>query len=737
MTWDNRTGPEELKGTVSGILFQNPDNGYTVLRLHCGRETHTVTGSLPGISVGEELTVTGQWTNHYSYGRQFKAATFSRELPSSERAIEDYLGSGVIKGVGKRTAQRLVALFGDETLSVIESAPERLLELKGMTLKRAQAIQEEFLQKAGMRRLLEFLGSHGLPATLCAPLWRQYGEVALDAVKSNPYLLCSEDLGLKFQQADQLAAALGVDAADPIRIDAGLLCTLNRSLGSGHCFLPRDKLLSAAEKLLLRPEDELAAGLDRLCQTGQLVVISVEEVNAVYRSDLYEAECYIAWRLTEMSRQSALPPEGIDQLIRQVEREQGISYAPQQRQAVELASSCQVILLTGGPGTGKTTSLRGILGLFEAMGFSCALAAPTGRAAKRLSELTGAEAATIHRLLEAGYDNATGQLAFSKNESDPLEVDAVIVDEASMVDVPLMYALLAALKNDCRLVLVGDRDQLPSVGPGLLFDHLLCSGILPTVRLTDIFRQAQQSAIVMNAHQVNLGWPPDLTNHASDFFFLRRRQADRALDTIVELCKTRLPEHMGIPAGQIQVLSPTRKGTTGTANLNAALQFALNPPAPEKAERKFGSIIFRTGDRVIQVKNNYDILWEGEDGSGGMGVYNGDIGTITDIAPQGEVVTVDFDGRLVEYTPDMLPELELAYAMTVHKAQGSEYPAVILAALPGVPMLMTREVLYTAITRARQLLIIVGDEHAVNSMVQNDRKARRYSGIRFLLTETP
>jgi exodeoxyribonuclease V alpha subunit len=437
-----------------------------------------------------------------------------------------------------------------------------------------------------------------------------------------------------------------------------------------------------------------------------------------------------------MARQEVLPPSNIDEIISRIEGEQGIRYAPQQRQAVELAAQRQVMLLTGGPGTGKTTSLRGILGLFNALGVKTDLAAPTGRAAKRLSDLCGVDATTIHRLLEAGYDQGSNQLAFSKNEDEPLTCDAVIVDEMSMVDIPLMASLLRALKGDCRLVLVGDPDQLPSVGPGQLFDHLIRSGRLPMVRLTEIFRQAQESAIVMNAHAVDEGRFPDLSNRSRDFFFLRRTDPEQALETIVDLCVRRLPQNMGIPADQIQVLSPSRKYTTGTASLNRALQAALNPPSPEKKEKKYGSWVFREGDRVMQIRNNYDIMWREDTGlKGGMGIFNGDVGIIQSITPHGDLLTINFEGRIADYTPDMLPELEPAYAMTVHKAQGSEYRAVILSAVNGPPMLLTRGVLYTAITRAKDLLIIVGDESVLAKMVSNDRQARRYSGLRSRLLE--
>jgi len=558
--------------------------------------------------------------------------------------------------------------------------------------------------------------------------------MSLEVLRANPYVLVEEELGVAFPVADGLAVSLGVQADDPQRVEAGLLFELAHNAGNGHTFLPRAKLTAATGQLLGLEGAPLEAGLEELTARGEVVAEAVAGQEACYLAQLYEAEVYVAQRLSEMSRRDFCPPDDIGAILNGIQREQGIVYAPLQREAVELAARRQVLLLTGGPGTGKTTSLRGILGLFDAMGLETALAAPTGRAAKRLGELCGVEAATIHRLLETGYDQSTGRLVFCKNEEDPLKADAVIVDETSMVDVPLMAALLAAVRDDCRLILVGDPDQLPSVGPGNLLDHLLRSGRIPSVELTEIFRQARQSAIVMNAHGVNRGEVPDLSNRSSDFFFLRRRDGARAVETIVELCKTRLPEHMGIPAAQIQVLSPTRKHATGTASLNRALQAALNPPEEGKAERRFGELTFREGDRVMQVKNNYDVMWREKNGlRSGMGIFNGDIGQIEQI--DRETVTVNFDDRLVEYTGDMIGELEPAYAITVHKAQGSEYRAVILAALDGAPMLLSRGVLYTAITRARELMVVVGDEAVIARMAANNRQTRRYSGLRARLAE--
>ncbi len=534
-------------------------------------------------------------------------------------------------------------------------------------------------------------------------------------------------------QADALALELGFDREDLQRLEAGLSFTLRHNLDNGHTFLPRGKLLAATAALVggVEEPETLASALDALLQQGTVVEEEVAGEDACYLAQLHEAECAVADRIAAMSG-GICPPENLDQLIRRIQTAQGITYAPQQRRAVELAARRQVMLLTGGPGTGKTTSLRGVLALFEALGLDTALAAPTGRAAKRLGELCSAEGVTIHRLLETRFDARTGRLVFAHNENDPLKADAVIVDETSMVDITLMSALLSALREDCRLVLVGDPDQLPSVGAGNLLADLIRSGRVPTVRLTEVFRQAAESAIIRTAHQVNEGTPPSLKNDSrQDFFFLRRPDPAAAEETIVELVCQRLPENMGIQPQQIQVLSPTRKYAGGTASLNRAIQAAVNPPSEEKGERRFGPYIFRQGDRVMQVKNNYDIMWKTPDGlEMGMGIFNGDIGRILEVDNRREVVTVDFDGHLVDYSPDMLGELEPAYAVTVHKSQGSEYRAVILTALDTAPRLLTRGVLYTAITRARELLVIVGDEGVVARMTANSRQSKRYSGLR-------
>ncbi len=721
----------QIEGTVSSIVFQNEENGYTILRLEAGAGEVTVVGCMPGIAPGESVSVLGGWVRHPSYGEQFKAERVERRMPRGVKEVFRYLSSGVVKGIGQSTARRLVEEFGEDTLRILEEEPEKLTAVKGITLKRAQTMSAAYRQQMGMRLLLEFLSRHGLPVELGSALYRQWGDVSLELVKANPYLLIRPEWGVDFAVADALGEALGTQMNDPLRLEAAVLFELSYNLNNGHTFLPRGKLLEAAAQLSQAGINEVEECLDALLTRGETVQEELAGETAVYLAHLHDAEDYVSCRIAAMSREDILPPEDLDGRLRTIQRSLSITYAPQQAQAVKLAAGSRVMLLTGGPGTGKTTTLRGVLALFDSMGLDTALAAPTGRAAKRLGELCGAEAATIHRMLEMSYDPQLGQLVFSRNEDDPLSADAVIVDETSMVDVELMAALLRALREDCRLILVGDPDQLPSVGAGCVFADLIRSQTVPTVRLTEIFRQAAQSAIVRNAHQINAGQLPDLRANDGDFFFLSRPDSAGAVDTIVDLCRRRLPERMGIPTDQIQVLSPTRKWGSGTAVLNRALQAALNPPREDKGERMFGEHVFRQGDRVMQIRNNYDLLWrEAATGASGMGVFNGDIGVITAVAPHGETITVDFDGREVEYTPDLLGELESAYAITVHKAQGSEYRAVILAAVDGAPMLLTRGVLYTAVTRAKSLFIIVGDEQVVARMVANNRQTRRYSGLR-------
>lgn len=726
---------EIIQGAVAAVVYQNYDNGYSVLRLAVGgNQTVTVVGTIPLPVVGERLMVTGKWSNHANFGRQFEAEFLERLLPQTSGEILAYLSSRAIKGIGPVMAARIVERFGDQTLLILEQQPERLAEVPGISREKAKAFGEEFRLQAGMRSLMEFFALHHLPTELAVQAYKLYGEQTVELLYDDPYLLMDNGLDAPFGAVDRFAIELGVAGDDPRRVESGLIFELSYNLTAGHSFLPEEKLAAATAQLLSVELPTVKEGIDRLAAVDRVHRTSLAGIKIVYLPELYEAELYSALRLLQGANETFPEPKNMNSLMAQVERETGVHYTPSQRQAIRAAASSGVLLITGGPGTGKTTILQGILSLLGQMQLGCVLAAPTGRAAKRLTEVTGEDASTIHRLLEVGVDPGSGQMVFCRNEDSPLKADAVIVDEMSMVDIILLHQLLKAVPQGKRLILVGDPDQLPPVGPGFPFGDMLRSGMLPTVRLTEIFRQAQESLIVMNAHRINSGELPELRRVDKDFFFMRRQSEDAVCQLICQLCALRLPKNMGIPPEQIQVLSPTRKGSAGTGNLNRLLQAALNPPSPEKKERQFGEFSFREGDRVMQIRNNYDIMWRKTDGSAiGSGIFNGDVGVIREIDPHAEQLTVVFDDREAEYGFSMMNELEPAYAMTVHKSQGSEYRAVILAAWSGSPYLLTRSVLYTAVTRARELLIVVGREDVIVTMTQNAKRSRRYSGLKLRL----
>ena len=726
-----------VEGSVDAVIFQNEENGYTVLLLRVDGEDEpiTVVGCIPCAAAGEGMTVTGVWVNHPVHGPQLSAESVERRLPQEEEDIVSYLSSGILKGIGPATAQRLVERFGTDTLRVLEEEPERLKTIKGITAKKAVELSEAFRALTGLRQVMEFLARYDLPVYLAMAVQRTYGDNALQMLRDDPYILSRAQFGVDFAVADAIAISMGFGGDDPCRLRAAIEYELAHNAGNGHVFLPREKLLAATAQLVGVDTDTVEVALDKLIDSFAVVEKPIANVRGCYLPRMYQAETFVAQRLLSMLRAPVEQLRQVDKTIDAIEKEQGVSYAPLQRQAVRMAAEGGVLLLTGGPGTGKTTSLRGIVALYRRMGLDVALLAPTGRAAKRLGEVTDCDAQTIHRALGMSYNDLTGQVAFKKNGNDPLEAHAVIVDEMSMVDLELMQALLEALRPGCRLVLVGDPDQLPSVGAGNVLGDLLRSTVVPTVSLTQVFRQAEQSAIIRNAHAVNMGQPPQLDSNQGDFFFLCRRSPDRLVQTVVELCRDRLPKNMNIPAEQIQVLSPTRKGACGTVSLNRALQAALNPPSPQKRQKQWGDVTFRVGDRVMQTKNNYDVLWEKDDGTAGSGIFNGDVGVIQDIDSSGELIVLRFDDRTATYTADLLSQLDMAYAITVHKSQGSEYPAVILVSAPAAPSLMVRGVLYTAITRARRMLIMVGDDTVPAKMAANDRQQRRYSGLRRRLKE--
>ncbi len=723
----------QLAGTVENVIFQNEENGYTVLRLAAndGRFV-TVVGCLPFAAPGEHLILEGAMTRHPSHGAQFQTHRAQRIMPRGAEAIFEYLASRAVRGIGPATASLIVNTFGDKSLEVLENEPEKLSEIRGISLKKANEISENFRRQTGLRRLMEFLNSHEIPTQLAMRLYKYYGDNAMELLRANPYILSAEHIGGSFAEADALALALNFESDCAERISAAILFELTHNSRNGHCFIPRPKLIAATAQLIEVPEDAVEEGLDILTDSGEVVISRLAGLEACYLERLFEAETETAARLRDMAEVTLRCGVDVDKLIARAEKSHGITYAPLQRQVLTAAATRQLCVLTGGPGTGKTTCVRAVLELFDALGLETVLAAPTGRAAKRLSELTGRDAATVHRLLEAGYNN--DELIFRRDASNPLKCHAVILDECSMVDITLLHALLEAMPGESRLVMVGDADQLPSVGPGNVFSDVIRSECAETVRLTEIFRQKQESRIIRHAHAINGGQHPPLSENRGDFFFLKRKDPHAAADTVVELCEKRLPNNMGIDVNDIQVLTPSRKTETGCIHLNARLQAALNPPAPGKNERRFGEIVFREGDRIMQKRNSYDMVWRRADGNAaGLGIFNGDIGRIISVNNDEESLTIDFDDRIVHYPYELLGDIEHAFAMTVHKSQGSEYRAVVLAIGRGAPQLFHRGLLYTAITRARELLVLVGDDELVAHMIDNYRQTRRYSGLRLRL----
>lgn len=724
----------EINGIISSVIYLNDENGYAVVRMETDSgEMVTAVGCLPYIAPGEMISAEGSWVTHAQHGRQFKIEQSNRLLPTSADGIYEYLAGSTVKGIGPATAALIVDRFKEKSLDILEMHPEKLAEIKGISLTKAKDLSASFKKQAGVRRLTEFLCAYGIKPLVALKLYRAYGSAALETVHENPYIISASHIGASFAEADNLALELGIEGDSINRISAAVLFELQHNSGNGHCFIPRDKLIAATSQLISVPADLVSDAIDSLSEKGGLVCDKVANLNVCYLTELYEAETYTAERLKSMVGLKTKSSANIERLITKLESLYDISYAPLQKQSIELALNNRILVITGGPGTGKTTILKGILSLYDELELETLLAAPTGRAAKRMSELTGREASTIHRLLGAKMAEDGETVVFSKHEGDPLNCDALVLDECSMVDITLMSSLLKALKPGCRLVLVGDADQLPSVGPGNVFSDIIRSQTVPTVRLTEIFRQKGDSRIVRNAHMINRGEHPDFEANTGDFFRLRRLKGGTAVETIVELCARRLPENMKIPSASIQVLSPTRKGETGTVNLNKRLQAALNPPSESKKEKLFGEAVFRVGDRVIQTKNNYDTIWKTKGGVSGAGVYNGDIGTIAQIDSITETLTVDFEDKLATYSFEMLNELEHAWALTVHKSQGSEYRAVVLALSGDVQMLLTRGVLYTAVTRAKELLIMVGDDNIAHRMIDNNKQSRRYSALRLRL----
>ena len=730
----DKEGLLSIEGSVEKIIYQNEENGYTVCEIFTpSDEIFTLVGNMPYLSEGETVSALGSWVNHATFGKQFKVEFYEKQLPATETAILKYLASGAVRGIGKVTARRIVSQFGADSFEVIEHNSQWLSEIPGISPKKAEQISASFAAQFGMRNVMMFCREYFGPTT-AVRIYKKWGNGAVERIKQNPYILCGEIYGVGFEKADAIAKDLGMKKNAPERIAMGLKYVLMHNAASnGHSFLPLDKLCAVAKRLLSCEMNEIEDEAAALETRGEIVCVRHEGMKCAYLRDYYEAEKYTAEKLCALDRAGKnLGEDNVLSLISMVERESNMEYAVLQKRAICQAASNGVFILTGGPGTGKTTVVRAIIRVFDAMGLRIALAAPTGRAAKRMSQSAGEEAKTVHRLLEMEY-GAEDKLRFRKNEKDQLEDDVIIIDEASMLDLMLTDALLKAIKPGARLILIGDVNQLPPVGAGHVFDDIIKSDRFATVELTHIFRQAQESLIVTNAHAVNHGEYMNLESKSGDFFFLPRQEDAQTAATIAELCKKRLPKSYGLTVFDgIQVITPSRKGDAGTEMLNSALQSVINPPARGKAEKKVRDFTLREGDKVMQIKNNYDIEWN-KNGTQGFGIFNGDIGVIKKIDLSEELITVDFEDKICEYDYTMLDELELAYAITVHKSQGSEYPIVIMPLYRYTPKLLTRNLLYTAITRAQSIVILVGNGEVAKAMVDNNRQTKRYTGLRYAL----
>lgn len=729
----------EMEGSVENIVYHNDSNQYTVMELSSGDALVTVVGTFPYISVGEKLHLYGTWTAHATFGEQFKSEAFERSRPETTSAMLKYLSSGAVKGIGAATAGKIIAAFGDDAIDVIENDPERLATIKGITLKKAREISGEMQRVNGIRDLMAFLGSFGVRPEDAVKVWKAYGADSVACIQEDPYRLCSDKIAVEFTVADKLAESLEYDRANVERVKAGVLYVLRHNLLNGHTCLPADKLCTAAAQMLGVSLEDAQAALYALCRDFETVCENFSGRDFIFLPKQHRSEVYSADRIRMMLKYPPQSIVGIDREIEEIERSEGIEYAQLQKEAIRAALDKGLLILTGGPGTGKTTTLNAIIRILMEKGEQVFLAAPTGRAAKRMSELTGQEAKTIHRMLQVDWDENDNPV-FQRNERNPLECDAVVIDELSMVDAYVFESVLRALPVGCRLILVGDSDQLPSVGAGNVIGDLIASGVFPTVQLSEIFRQSMESLIVTNAHRIVGGEMPVLNVRSSDFFFMPAEDARAVSELVLSLAVTRLPKSYGYsPVADIQVLCPGRKGEIGTIELNKRLRERINPQAKDKPQVSVNGALFRVGDKVMQVKNNYDLPWSRPDGTSGEGVYNGDMGIVTDIDRAAGCMRVLVDDREVLYDFEhAAAELELAYAVTVHKSQGNEFTAVIMPVFPGAPQLSYRNLLYTGITRAKKLLILVGRRSAVADMVANDRKTRRFSGLmRFLTEEVP
>lgn len=725
---------ETITGYVEHIIYRNPENGYTVFNMVCEEDEITCVGMFPDIAEGENLEARGEYTEHPTYGRQFKVREFEEKAPEDEIAIERYLGSGAIKGIGLALAARIVRRFKKDTFRIIEEEPERLAEIKGISERKAMEIADQVNSKKDLRQAMIFLQQYGINTNLAVKIYNQYGPRVYGVLQENPYQMADDIDGVGFKTADEIASRIGIRTDSDFRIRSGILYSLQQAAGEGHTYLPMEELTQRTALLLEIAPEHIEKHYMNLAIERKLIMQQKGELTAVFSSVFYHMEANTAAMLKQLDVSYEATDAEIEKKVRKIEKQTGIDLDEQQLNAVKEAVRNGLLVITGGPGTGKTTTINTIIRYFEMEGLDIFLAAPTGRAAKRMSETTGFEARTIHRMLEVngGPDGAGG---FERNEQNPLETDVIIIDEMSMVDISLMYALLKAILAGTRLILVGDVNQLPSVGPGAVLKDIIESGQFNTVKLNKIFRQASTSDIIVNAHKINNGQEVTLDNKSMDFFFLKRYEADKIIQVTLQLIKQKLPKYVDATEYDIQVLTPMRKGLLGVERLNSILQMYLNPESPSKREKEYSGVVFREGDKVMQIKNNYQLEWEIRSKYGlcidkGTGVFNGDTGIIKEINFFAETLTVSFDeGKMVEYPFKLLEELELAYAITIHKSQGSEYPAVVIPLFQGPRMLMNRNLLYTAVTRAKKCVTLVGDDEIFYTMVNNNSQLRRYSGL--------
>lgn len=722
----------ELSGSVEDVIYKNADNGYTVINLGCDEGLIAVVGNLGDVNEGERLSLRGGWITSPKYGRQFKAAMCERSMPETESEISAYLGSGVIKGLGPAIAKKIVKQFGTEALDIIDNDCMQLTVIKGITSDKALYISNEYHKITGVNEVIKFLGEYNFGPAHAISVWSAFEHESIKQIKTNPYILCTSGIDIDFRSVDRMAADLGFDAENSDRVRAGIVYVLHENANAGHTCLPTEKLRESVCDNLGIERRQFESCLDDCEEKDWVVRITLGKREFVYLPEYYLAETYIAKKLAFMLRTSAQYEKDYSDEIRGVEFSENIQYEDLQRAAISACLTGSVFILTGGPGTGKTTTLNGVIKILKAQKKRILLCAPTGRAAKRMSDLTGEPARTIHRLLEVDF-TAKGELKFKRNETNPLPADVVIADEMSMVDALLMCSLVRAIKPTSKFIMVGDSNQLPSVGAGNVLKDLIASHYIPSVELKEIFRQAAQSLIVTNAHRIVNGEFPVLDDRQNDFFFMNKSLESDIAELVIQLAKQRLPDTYGFsPIDDIQVLCPTKMGMAGTKELNKQLQSALNPPSQNKAELKFFDVIFRTGDKVMQTKNDYDVLWT-KNNEKGSGIFNGDIGIIRSVDRFSQNVTIDFEGRVAIYTSEMLRRLEHAYAITIHKSQGSEYDAVIIPITAFTHNLLYRNLLYTGVTRAKKMIIVIGTKELVKTMVDNNRKMLRYSLLRPLL----